>query len=100
MTLNNGKRGNRNWVWDVQESFFWSGVVSFIFIFTFDLGFVKEALGSYILLGKAINTAVCWFCFIVGSRKTLSMFGQFTRFFTMLKKGTEPETGRLKESEE
>ena len=84
---------------DSQETYFWSGVVSFLFIFTFNLDFIKDSFGEYLLLARAVNTAVCWFCFIRGSRKTLQMFGQFTRFFTILKKGMDPETERLNESE-
>jgi hypothetical protein len=91
-----GKRGETGWVSDVQESFFWSGVVSFLMIFAFDLEFVEKGFGAYILLAKAMNTGVCWFCFIMGSRKTLNVLSQFMKLFNAIKRGDE----RLAEDEE
>jgi hypothetical protein len=82
----------RSWISEMHESFFWSGVVTFLMIFCFDIGFVSKSLGSYLLLAKAINTGACWFCFMAGSRKTLQMFSRFLKVFNSIKKGEESET--------
>jgi hypothetical protein len=85
------KRGNGDWVSDVQESFFWSGVVSFVMIFAFDLEFIEKGFGSYILLAKAVNTGVCLFFLIMGSKKTLNVLSQFLKFANAIKRGEEVE---------
>jgi hypothetical protein len=89
MTTRKGRDG-KNWLDDMQESFFWSGVVFFVLIFALDIGFIKESFGIYILLAKAVNSGACYICFGIGSRKTLQMGGQFFKFFALIKKGVDP----------
>lgn len=97
---NHKAKVKKTWVQEMHESFFWSGIVSFLFIFAFDFSFVQKSLGTSLLLVRALNTGVCWFCFVAGSRKTLQMFSAFLKVFNAVKKGVDVSGGEIDEEPE
>jgi hypothetical protein len=73
------------------ENFMWSGIISFLFIFIFEMQWTKDKLGTFLILYQNVDYTICIVCFIMGGKKTLQLFGRIIKAFESVKKGEDDE---------